>query len=147
MDDSEIAKLCRSKTHRLVGRMVSQMDLAARRAEKGRTVLIQLVAVLAIVRELRLVERMPRWASIRESLVARDDGEILLDGILTNLFGRGYQLYQAITTALGDERFDELARLKGLLIWLACQHIAPPPRQEFASPGLRPPLTRFRGKI
>jgi len=119
MHDSEIAKLCRGKTRRLVGRMVKQMEQAARRAENGPTVLIQLVAVLAIIRELRLVGRMPRWASIRESLVNHDDEEILLDEILTNLFGHGYQLYQAITTALGDERFDELARLKGLLIWLA----------------------------
>lgn len=119
MDHSDIAKLCRSKTRRLVGRMVKQMEQAARRAEKGPTVLIQLVAVLAIVRELRLVGRMPRWASIRESLVNHDDEELLLDEVLTNLFGRGFQLYDAIKAALGDERFDELARLKGLLIWLA----------------------------
>ncbi len=119
LDDSDIAKLCRSKERRLVSRMIKQMEQAARRAKKGPTVLIQLVAVLAILRELRLVERMPRWASIRESLVTRDDEELLLNGVLTNLFGRGYQLYQAITTALGDEQFDELARLKGLLIWLA----------------------------
>jgi hypothetical protein len=119
LDDTDIAKLCRSKARRLVGRMVKQMEQAARRAEKGPTVLIQLVAVLAIVRELRLVERMPRWASIRESLVNRDDEESLLNEVLTNLFGRGFQLYEAIKAALGDERFDELARLKGLLIWLA----------------------------
>ena len=123
MDDSDIAQLCRGKARRLVGRMVKQMEQAAQRAEKGPTVLIQLVAVLAIIRELRLVERMSRWANIREPLVnhddENDDEETLLTAILTNLFGRGYQLYQAITTALGDERFDELARLKGLLIWLA----------------------------
>jgi len=123
MDDSDIAQLCRGKARRLVGRMVKQMEQAAQRAEKRPTVLIQLVAVLAIIRELRLVERMSRWANIREPLVnhddENDDEETLLTAILTNLFGRGYQLYQAITTALGDERFDELARLKGLLIWLA----------------------------
>ena len=119
LNDSDIAKLCRGKAHRLVGRMVKQMEQAAERADKGPTVLIQLVAVIAIVRELRLVARVPRWASIRESLVNGEDEEILLNAILTNLFGRGYQLYQAIITALGDERFDELARLKGLLIWLA----------------------------
>jgi len=119
LDDSDIARLCRSKARRLVGRMAKQMEQAARRAEKGPTVLIQLVAVLAIVRELRLVERMPRWASIRESLVNHDDEQLLLDEVLTHLFGRGFQLYEAIKAALGDERFDELARLKGLLIWLA----------------------------
>ncbi len=119
VNDSDIAKLCRGKARRLVGRMVKQMEQAAQRADKKPTVLIQLVAVLAIIRELRLVERMPRWANIRESLVNPDDEEILLTAILPNLFGRGYQLYQAITTALGDERFDELARLKGMLVWLA----------------------------
>lgn len=119
LKDSDIAKLCRGKARRLVGRMVKQMEQAAERADKGPTVLIQLVAVIAIVRELRLVARVPRWASIREFLVNGEDEEILLNAILTNLFGRGYQLYHAITTALGDERFDELARLKGLLIWLA----------------------------
>lgn len=119
LDDAAIAKLCRSKARRLVVRMVKQMEQAARSADTGPTVLIQLVAVLAILRELRLVERMPRWASIRESLVSRDDEESLLNEVLTNLFGRGFQLYEAIKAALGDERFDELARLKGLLIWLA----------------------------
>ena len=121
MDDFAIAKLYRGKVRRLVGRMVKQMQQAAQRAEKGPTILIQLVAVLAIARTLSLVGRMPRWVSIRESLVNQDqdDEELLPNEILTNLFGRGFQLYQAITTTLGDERFDEFARLKGVLIWLA----------------------------
>lgn len=119
LDDAKLAKLCRAKVHHLVGRMIRQMEQAARRTEKSPTVLIQLVAVLATIRELRIIERAPKWAGIRERLVTGGDEDDLLDGVLTYLFGTGYQLYQAITVTLGDDRFDELARLKGLLIWLA----------------------------
>lgn len=119
VDDPELARMCRSKVSRLISRMGRQMEQAARKRSGSPTVLLQLVAVLALLRELRATERMPRWIRIHESLAATEDLERLLDEVLAYLFGRKYRLYEAIVTAMGDERYEELARLKGLLIWLA----------------------------
>lgn len=119
IDDTALAKLCRGKVSRLVDRLGRQMEQAARATSHNPIVLLQLVAVLAILRELRSVEKNARWLRIRETLVDRRSLETLLEDVLAYLFGRKYQLYQAIVDTLADERFDELARMKGLLIWLA----------------------------
>ncbi|OGA41207.1 MAG: hypothetical protein A3G24_01980 [Betaproteobacteria bacterium RIFCSPLOWO2_12_FULL_62_13] len=119
IEDPALAKLCRGKVSHLAKRMGRQMHLAAEQKSRSPTVLLQLVAVLALLRELRAVEKHPRWVRIFETLVPAEALSDLLDDTLTYLFGRRYQLYQAIVDALEDERFDELARLKGLLIWLA----------------------------
>jgi len=118
-DDAAVAKLCRGKVRRVISRLGQQLERAAEVKSKSPTILLQLVAVLALLRELRTIEKNPRWLKIHETLVNSDDLEQLLSDVLAYLFGRKYQLYEAIVTALGDERFDELARMKGLLIWLA----------------------------
>ena len=118
-DDAAIAEFCRSKVRRVVARLAKQLDKVAEGKSTSPTILLQLVAVLALLRELRAIEKNPRWHKIHESLVNRDDLDKLLVDILAYLFSKKYQLYKAITSALGDERFDELARMKGLLIWLA----------------------------
>jgi hypothetical protein len=119
IDDAELAKLCRGKVSRLVTRIARQMEQAATKKSRSPTVLLQLVAVLALLRELRAIERHPRWARTHERLAGEEDLLRLLDDVLGYLFGRSYRLYEAITSAMSDERFDELARMKGLLIWLA----------------------------
>jgi len=119
IDDVDVAKLCRGKVRRVVSRIGQQLARAAEAKSKSATILLQLVAVLALLRELRTIEKNPRWLKIHETLVDPDALEQLYLDVLAYLFGRKYQLYEAITTTLGDERFDELARMKGLLIWLA----------------------------
>jgi hypothetical protein len=118
-DDAAVAKLCRGKVRRVVSRIGQQLERAAEGKSKRPTIFLQLIAVLALLRELRTIEKNPRWVKIHETLVNLDDLEQLYWDVLSYLFGRKYQLYDAITTTLGDERFDELARMKGLLIWLA----------------------------
>lgn len=119
LDVNAVARLVRNKGKNLVRRMVAQMEKAASEKSTDPAVLLQLVAVIALLREIRLIERLPKWRVAHEQLVSKDSEEELLFGTLTYLFGRRYQLYQAILDSLGDERFDELARLKGLLIWLS----------------------------
>jgi hypothetical protein len=82
-------------------------------------VLVQLVAVLAVLRELRTIEKHDRWRRVRTQLVDSDDERDLLEHVLCAFFGRGFALYEKLVVALGGERFDEVARLKGLLMWLA----------------------------
>jgi hypothetical protein len=98
--------------------MVAQLEKAATEHTNRPDVVLQLVAVLALLRELRALEKTPRWMAIKEELVPNDDLVRVLEEAFRHLFGRDFDLYAAITSALGDERFDELSRLKGLLIWL-----------------------------
>lgn len=105
--------------------MNAQMKQAAERKSAAPVILLQLTAVLAMIRELRHVEKLPKWREAHQELVSQEFEEELLDGVLTYLFGRRFQLYRAIVESLGDERYEELARLKGLLVWLSWDcHIA-----------------------
>jgi hypothetical protein len=119
VDDAALAQLCRSKVRRLVGRMRRQLQ--QKRSESGSTTvwLVQLLAVLAVLRELRTVEKGRRWKGVREGLLDREDEVELLHAVMRCFFGRGYLVYSSVVSTLGNESFDELARLKGLLIWLA----------------------------
>ncbi len=124
-DVPTIAKLVRAKGRNLVRRMNAQMKQAAERKSAAPVILLQLTAVLAMIRELRHVEKLPKWREAHQELVSQEFEEELLDGVLTYLFGRRFQLYRAIVESLGDERYEELARLKGLLVWLSWDcHIA-----------------------
>lgn len=118
IDDMELAKLCRRKLRKLIARMKAQMDQADGDMTSTPTVLVQLVAVLAVVRELRTIERHDRWRRARAELVDSDDEDDLLKHVLRSFFGRRHDLYAKIVTTLGTDRFDEIARLKGLLMWL-----------------------------
>ncbi|GFE79949.1 hypothetical protein GCM10011487_19490 [Steroidobacter agaridevorans] len=116
VDDVKIASICQRKLRRLISRMKVQMD---QQADPGPTVLVQLVAVLAITRELRKIEKHERWRRVHARLVDPADQRRLLDHVMVSFFGRGRDLYSRVVATLGTETFDEIARLKGLLIWLA----------------------------
>ena len=118
IDDSELAALCRRKLRKLITRMKAQMDKADGNGTSTPTVLVQLVAVLAVMRELRTIERHDRWKRARAQLVDPQDEKDLLEHVLLSFFGRGRDLYASIVRTLGTDRFDEIARLKGLLMWL-----------------------------
>ena len=119
IDDIEMARVCRRKLRKLVARMKAQMQRANTDATLTPNVLVQLVAVLAVLRELRTIEKHDRWRHARAQLVDPDDEGDLLEGVLCAFFGREFTLYEKLVATLGGERFDEMARLKGLLMWLA----------------------------
>jgi len=119
LDIAAIAKLVRNKAAKLVHRMGAQMKLAAAQKSADPAVLLQLTAVVALLREMRMVEKLPKWREAHERLVSSECEEELLFEVLTYLFGRRYRLFHAIVASLQDERYEELARLKGLLIWLS----------------------------
>lgn len=120
-DDPALAQFCQGKVRRLVKRTIAYVDLAAQSGEprKWLDALAKLVAVLAILRELRVIEQLPRWRRIHEVLVQHDSLLDLLEEILPILFGRRRALLWHAEQALGRTAYEELARLKGLLLWLA----------------------------
>jgi hypothetical protein len=119
--DAALAKLCRGKVSRLVRRAIDYVDAAAESTDKHRwfSALVKLAAVLAVLRELRVIEQLPRWRTAHERLVPTDALDDLLEGVLPLLFRRNHALLWRAQEALGNDAYEELARLKGLLLWLA----------------------------
>jgi hypothetical protein len=126
-DDAAIADLCRKKVRSLVKRAVRVVDEAVKLAGPDQPedprrwwgALVKLTAVMALLRELRVVEQLPRWRAVYAQLVDQDALIDLLFGVMSALFGRDTTLVRRVYETLGGEHFEELARLKGLLLWLA----------------------------
>lgn len=120
-DDAAHAKRCRGKASRLVKRAIDYVDAASKSTETHRwfSALVKLAAVLAVLRELRVVEQLPRWRAAHELLVPGVALDDLLEGTLPVLLGRERALLWRAQAALGQTAYEELARLKGLLLWLA----------------------------
>lgn len=117
-DFEVLAKACRGKVRRLITRMDGQFELAAApdRALRG---VVQLAAVLGVIRTLRFVEQRPEWKRMRHELVDREDEwNLLQSAALAVGWGPDALAPRAITEAGGDG-FAELSMVVGLLAWLA----------------------------
>jgi hypothetical protein len=77
-----------------------------------------LIAVLALIRELRHLDKLKRWAATGLSFVEECDRRYLLDESLKYLLGSQTGLLDAIDEAAGDSA-DETMQLRTLLVWLA----------------------------
>lgn len=120
LNDHELAAICRRKVRTLVNRMIRQLERAATTDSDPTLFLVQLVAVLATLRELRSLENHSRWSSLREVLVPEEDRYELLGWSMTYLYGRKYRLIErALKAMASDARLDEVSRMQGLLLWLA----------------------------
>jgi hypothetical protein len=128
VDDKDIAQLCRSRVRSLVRRTAEYLERASQSGSPydWRDGLLKITAVLAVLRELKSVELIERWVSAREVFVTQKDFLNLLDGIVGPLFDKKEGLIRRLVHHMGYDRFDELARLKGLLIWAAWECKANP---------------------
>lgn len=119
LDDHELARICRRKIKTLVSRMLRQLDQAYESDADPTLNLVQLVAVLATLRELRTLENHPRWSSLHEVFVPEDEKVILLYGAVAYLYAPKAHLMERVLTALNSDQVpDEVSRLPGLLLWL-----------------------------
>ncbi len=113
-----LAKACRGKVRRLVKRMEGQFELAEaqNRARRG---IVQLAAVLGVIRTLRFVEQRPEWKRMRHELVDRaDEWNVFQTAVLAVAWGAEALATRAVAEADG-EGFAELSMVVGLLAWLA----------------------------
>jgi hypothetical protein len=117
-DYGALANACRAKVRRLSDRMVGQLEKAKTPAGARRAV-VQLAAVLGILRALRIAELRPEWQKERLDLLHRDALAHLLDRA-TALVGHGADaiLARAVDDAAGGP-FEEASMAVGLLAWLA----------------------------
>jgi hypothetical protein len=117
LSDSEIAEVVSGKARTLIRRMTKQLAAACQDRRRAQGAIVQLVAVLGLVRELRRLRLHSRWR-ITPSMVAEADRRDLLDAAMAALFGRESSLLQALTDQ-ADEPIEEVAFLRSLLLWLA----------------------------
>jgi len=115
----DLAKICHGKVRILVTRMLKHLDKSDPKAPNAHRPVEQLLAVLAVLREVRAQDR--RLASVTggETLVPMEQRKRLLEGCLSALFGRKKRLFVAAAKLFEEDPNNDVARLLGLLIWLA----------------------------
>ncbi len=117
-DFEVLAKACRGKVRRIIKRMEGQFDLAAA-PDRARRGIVQLAAVLGVIRTLRFVEQRPEWKRVHHKLVDRtDEWNLLQSAVVAVAWGPGALAPRAVAEADG-EGFAELSMVIGLLAWLA----------------------------
>lgn len=119
IDGHVLAKACRGKVNRLFGRMIRQCELAVDPSKDATTAIVQLAAVLGIVRHLRTRQGTFAWLPKGERLVGKDHESKFFKDASRCLYGPASNLAaKALSEHDGDE-FDELTVVRGLLTWLA----------------------------
>jgi len=117
-DFGVLAKACRRKVRHLIKRMEEQFKLAAA-PERARRSIVQLAAVLSVIRGLRFIEQRSEWKRMHHQLVDRtDERNLLKSATIAVAWGADALAPRAIAEAGGDG-FDELSMVVGLLAWLA----------------------------
>jgi len=115
----DLVKTCHGKVQTLITRMLKQLEKADPRAADAHRPVEQLLAVLAVLREVRAQDRRLSAVTEGESLVPLVQRKRLLEGCLSVLFGRKKRLFNVAVQIFDDDPDNDLARLLGLLIWLA----------------------------
>jgi hypothetical protein len=117
LNDAEIAGIVSGKARTLIRRMTKQLAAACQDRRRAQGAIVQLVAVLGLIRELRRLRLHSRWR-IAPSLVAESDRRDLLDAAMSALLGSESGLLEVVLD-LVDEPIEEVGFLRSLLLWLA----------------------------
>lgn len=114
----DLAKACQGKVRTLVSRMIKQLEQARPEPEDAQKALGQLVAVLAVLREVKAQSLRLLENTGGQVLVPPEQERRLLESALATLFGRHKCLFELAKESFADDPDDDLARMLGLLIWL-----------------------------
>jgi hypothetical protein len=115
--DAELARRVARKVTNLINRLLLKLTKADQPDTKARA-LVQLIAVLSLIKELVRIERLPRWRMAREFLVPEADRRRLLDESMRCLFNSRTRLIDTLTDDTHAET-EEAIQLRVLLLWLA----------------------------
>ena len=114
----ELLQLCHSKIRTVVNRMTSKLRAYVDGKQSLEQVLLRLLGVLAVLRELRACDGRVTWVEKGNTTVPREQSLKLLDEVMLTLFeGKESLLHLKGFDDFGHS--DDMARLKGLLVWLA----------------------------
>lgn len=117
LSDAQIAEIVSRKARTLIRRMTTQLVAACKDQRRAQGAIVQLVAVLGLIRELRRLRLHSRWR-VAPSLVAEADRRDLLEAAISALLGRESRLLQVVVDQ-ADENIEEVSFLRSLLLWLA----------------------------
>ena len=114
----EMLRLCHSKIRTVINRMTAQFRAFFVGKQSLEQVLVRLLGVLAVLRELRACDRRVTWVEKGKTTVPRELRVKLFEEVMQTLFeGKDSLLH---LEELDDfEHSDDMARLKGLVVWLA----------------------------
>lgn len=115
--DERAVEAIRRRIRRLAKRMALQLSVANKSQQKARAAIVQLVAVLSLVREFRRLRHMPQWRVMR-GFVDDDTRIELLKASMQHIFGRENGFRPLLLDADGGEP-EELNQVRALLTWLA----------------------------
>jgi hypothetical protein len=115
----DLIKTIQGKIRTLVYRMLKQFKKAATSFAPSYKPVEQLLAVLAVLREVRAQDGKLSQLTEGQSLVPFIYRRQLLDGSIAALFGHKQKLFTSFTNALGKDPDEDVSRLLGLVLWLA----------------------------
>ncbi|MEZ5560329.1 MAG: hypothetical protein R3E86_17510 [Pseudomonadales bacterium] len=118
-DRAELLTLCHAKVRTVVRRMIKQLTAYTEGKQALDAVLFRLLGVLAVLRELRSCDGRVQWVDQGKTTVPCEERVRLFEEVMFSLFeGKTSLLHME---ALGEElaASEDVARLKGLLLWLA----------------------------
>lgn len=118
-DRVQLLELCHAKVRTVVRRMIKQLSAYTDGKQLLDAVLYRLLCVLAVLRELRSCDGRVQWVDQGKTTVPRAERLRLFEEVMFSLFeGQTSLLHME---SLGDEvaTSEDIARLKGLLLWLA----------------------------
>lgn len=113
-----LAQSCQGKVRRLINRMGQQLENALTE-ERARRCIVQLAAVLGILRALSIMERRPEWRKRQVELVTWNDKWQLFDMATIATTWGSKCLAQCALVETEGEPFEELSMVIGQLAWLA----------------------------
>ncbi len=115
----DLIKMIQGKIRTLVNRMLKNLERTDKPKEPTHRPAEKLLAVLAVMREVRAQDRRFLQLTESQSLVPLEYRKKLLDGSIAALFGRKQRQFDSFVTALGKDPEEDVSRLLGLLLWLS----------------------------
>lgn len=124
--------LCHSKVRTLVSRIIGQLDAFSTHKVLFEEIILRLTGVLALLRQIRNCDGKVTWIKPGQTAFPLKERSRLLESIVRNLFEDFISTHYS-----KDELFDadELARLRGLVIWLVWDSgMEPNTKESFFEP-------------
>ena len=115
---NSLVKICHARIKTLIDRMLKQLKYADTNNAAHKPI-EQLLAVLAVLREIRAQDQRLSPLTGGESLVPPEQRKRLFDGTVASLFDSNLGLFDASVDYFDEDPDKDLERLLGLLFWLA----------------------------
>lgn len=114
-----LLKICHGKVRTLVNRMCKRLNEVEPDTPEALKAIEQLLAVLAVLREVRANDLKLVHVIEGETLVPLKQRKKLLEATLKSLFGYKKDLFDKTASFFKDDPENDMPRLLGLITWLA----------------------------